>query len=190
MALSRFIFAALTVAGLAACEGPAGPQGNANVVTGTFTLADADYVDGFWNVPVEGGTYSHQAKVAAMNVPAITSDIADDGLVLVYLRTPSTETGAPDQWTPLPFHQIGLFGGYLISVKAAYSTGTVRIGYLHEQTDTSVAVPSVYTETVPTYEFKYVAVAGEAAAQLATLPVRDYGAVTHVLAGRGMSGPR
>jgi hypothetical protein len=187
---SRLVVAFL-VAGVMACEGPTGPQGNANVVSGTFSVADADYIDAFWYLPVEGGVYGHQAQVATVTVPAITSDIVSDGLVLVYVRTPTTSlpAPAPTHWAALPFQQIGLGGGYLMSLKYAYSVGTVRIAYLHERTDTSVAVPSVYTVTLPTYEFKYVAVAGEPAAQLAaSVDLRDYEAVLRALGSRVAGG--
>ena len=168
---SLLILVTLTVL---ACEGPAGPAGpagqpgNANVLSGTFSVPPTSYADTFWYFPVEGGTQGNPAQVASVAVPAITADIATNGAVLVYLKVPATPVGPATRWTLLPFHQGGMFGGFLVSIKAAVQTGQIAIGYMHEQTDTSVAVPSVYGVTLPTYEFKYVAISAVPASALAT----------------------
>ena len=161
---------ALVIAALLGCEGPTGPAGspgNANVVSGTFSVAPTEYVNGFWYFQVEGGTQGNPAKVATVAVPAITADIANNGAVLVYLKVPVAATSASTHWTLLPFHQGGFGGGYLVSIKAAAQTGQIVIGYLHERTDTSVTIPDTYAATLPTYEFKYVGVAGMTPAALA-----------------------
>ncbi len=171
--VSHLTLVALTVL---ACEGPAGPAGadgadgqpgNANVVSGTFSVAPAAYADSFWYFPIAGGTQGNPAQVATVAVPAITADIANNGAVLVYLKVPATPVGASTRWTLLPFHQGGMFGGFLVSIKAAVQTGQIAIGYMHEQTDTSVTVPSVYTVTLPIYEFKYVAMSAVPASAVA-----------------------
>jgi hypothetical protein len=83
--------------------------------------------------------------------------------VLVYLRVPSSGTGASDQWTLLPFHQGGFGTGYLVSIKAAAAPGQIRVGYAHDVTDAATTPPDVYTTTLPTYEFKYVVISGVSA---------------------------
>jgi hypothetical protein len=158
----------LLIAGLAACEGDAGPagppgeDGAANVLSGTFTVAPAAYTNGFWHFPVAGGTQANPAKVATVSIPAITNEILTNGAVFVYLRTPSTPVGALDHWTLLPFHQGGFGGGYLVSIKSAVRAGEIRIGYAHETTGPTTA-PDVYAVTLPTYEFRWVAIQGTVA---------------------------
>ena len=155
----------LTALALAACEGDAGPAGPAgedgivNVSSGTFTIAPTAYTNGFWHFGVAGGTQANPAKIATVAIPAITSAIVSNGAVFVYLRTPTTPTGAADHWTLLPFHQGGFGGGYLVSIKAAVRAGEIRIGYAHETTGATTA-PDVYAVTLPTYEFKWVAIEG------------------------------
>jgi hypothetical protein len=153
-----------------ACEGPAGPEGppgNANVVSGTFSIAPTAYTNGFWSFPVDGGTQQNPAKVATMVLPALTADIVNNGAVLIYLKVPITPTGPSTHWTLLPFHQGGFGGGYIVSIKAAVQPGQIVVGYMHERTDTSVATPATYSATLPTYEFKYVGVGGLPAPSIA-----------------------
>jgi hypothetical protein len=156
------------------CEGPVGPSGpagsagNANVVSGSFSVAPGDWTNDFWYFPVDGGTQGNPAKVATVAVAAISAAIVSDGAVLVYLKVPETSTGASTHWTLLPFHQIGSGGGYLVSLKAAAKEGEILLGYLHEPTDASVVIPETYSATLPTYEFRYVAMAGVPAAAVAS----------------------
>jgi hypothetical protein len=170
----RNAYLALIIFGIAGCEGdagPAGPPGNdgvANILSGTFTIAPSAYSNGFWHFGVDGGTQANPARVATVPVPAITSSVLDNGAVFVYLRTPTTPTGPADHWTLLPFHQGGFGGGYLVSIKAAVRAGEIRIGYAHESTD-ATAPPSVYGVTLPTYEFRWVAIQGSVAGSLGTL---------------------
>jgi hypothetical protein len=170
----RIAYVFLIVFGVVACEGdagPAGPPGNdgvANILSGTFTISPSAYTNGFWHFAVDGGTQANPARVATIAVPAITSSILETGAVFVYLRTPTTSTGPADQWTLLPFHQGGFGGGYLVSIKAAVRAGEIRIGYSHESTD-AVTPPSVYGVTLPTYEFRWVAMQGSVVGSLGTL---------------------
>lgn len=161
----RSVLAMALLCSIVACEGetgPAGPpgaDGALNVSTGTFTVAPNQYTNGFWHFSVAGGTQANPAKVATVAVPAITSSILSTGAVLVYLRIPTTSIGAADHWTLLPFHQGGFNGGYLVSIKAAVRVGEIRIGYVHESTATT-APPDVYALTLPSYEFRWVAIEG------------------------------
>lgn len=166
--------ALILAAGVLACEGDAGPvgppgeDGVANLLSGTFTVAPTAWSNGFWHFSVDGGTQANPARVATIAVPAITSSVLSDGVVLVYLRTPSTPTGPADHWTLLPFHQGGFGGGYLVSIKTAVRAGEIRIGYSHESTD-AVAPPNVYGVTLPAYEFRWVVIQGSVNPSLGTL---------------------
>jgi hypothetical protein len=171
------LFLVLTsgVSGCVGDAGPAGPpgvDGAANVSSGTFTVAPSVFSNGFWHMPVSGGTQANPAKVATVSVPAITNGILASGAVLVYLRVPSTPTGPADHWTLLPFHQGGFGGGYLVSIKAAVRAGEIRIGYAHETTGPTTA-PDVYAVSLPTFEFRWAAIEGSAVGALTSSALRD-----------------
>lgn len=161
----------LLALGTAACSGdtgPMGPAGNANVTSGTFTVAPSQYSNGFWFFSVDGGNQGNPARIATIAVPELTEALVANGAVLVYLRVPAASTQPASQWSLLPFHQGGFGGGYLVSIKAAVDVGTIRIGYAHESTS-GAAAPDVYQVPLPTYEFKWVAIAGMAPPVLASL---------------------
>lgn len=175
MKQSSILLMLLAVIGCEGDAGPAGPPGEdgaANISSGTFTVAPSAYTNGFWHLPVAGGTQANPAKVATVSIPAITSDILSSGAVFVYLRTPSTPVGAPDHWTLLPFHQGGFGGGYLVSIKAAVRAGEIRIGYAHETTG-AVTAPDVYAVSLPTLEFRWVAIEGTVMGALGALGMPD-----------------
>lgn len=154
-----------------ACEGeqgPTGPTGNANVVTGTFIVDSLAWADTLWTYPIANGTVGRPARVFNQVVPGITSDIANNGTVFVYLHVPDGLTFDLVNWTPLPFHQAGLTNGYLVSWKYAYAAGKIQLAYMHESTDNTAAPPASGV-TLPDYEFKYVAMSGVPASVVAAL---------------------
>ena len=153
------IFFSMLVLTALACRGATGPDGNANVVSGTFSLGPDAYANGFWFFPVDGGNQGTPAKVATVDVPELSEAVVDGGAVLVYVRIPSGPTMEPDEWSLLPFHQGGFGGGYLVSIKAAVEVGRIRIGYVHEATSATVP-PNVYQASLPRYEFRWVAIGG------------------------------
>lgn len=149
-----------------------GPQGNANVVSGTFTLVDADYQLGTWAISTGSSSVTGlSAKVALKNIPAITAGIFNTGTVLVYLKTPSNLSATPTVWTPLPYDIRTFTTGYLISIKFNYETGKLRIYYMFVKTDAAAANISVSNETVPAYEYKYVIIAGNAGERASSLGI-------------------
>ncbi|RBL89207.1 hypothetical protein [Chitinophaga flava] len=163
--------------------GPAGPQGpanNANVVSGTFTLTNADYVNGYWAMSTgPGSSMGYGAKVATKNLPDLTAGIAGNGTVLVYLKVPDGVGGNVNLWTLLPFDIPNINVGYFIAIRNTVDVGKVKVYYLYMPTDKSVVVPNIFTATLPDYTFRYVLIAGNANARQAAPPVdyADYEAV-------------
>lgn len=108
--------------GPAGPEGPAGPQGPAGP-TGPQGPAGADganvqsYLLVNKSVTLTGFT--------TFNVPAITQDIVDSGVILVYFRTTGSTTG----YFALPYSEVGRtitlsdFGVGYVNVKANFSQG-------------------------------------------------------------------
>jgi hypothetical protein len=167
---------------VAACSGSSstGPLNNASVVTDTFTLVDSMYRDTVWTVPVGSGPFAtFNARVATIGIPDITSAIAADGLVLVYMSTDST-ADSTNEWTPLP---LSVSFDYLQTFTYAYTAGQVQIAFYESETNIEIPAPNVYEVIVPTQEFKIVVASGSAGALLAErhVDLRSYSQVMAAL---------
>ena len=80
------------------CQGPEGPQGldgNANVISINYLILASD-----WQEVGKPGEVGFLLAVD-LDVPEITQDIVDHGLVLAYYRATDS-----DPWTALPFTRI------------------------------------------------------------------------------------
>jgi hypothetical protein len=165
---------------VAACGGSSstGPLNNASVVTDTITLVDSMYHDTVWTVPVSSGPFAtFNARVATIEFPAITSAIAANGLVLVYMSTDST-ADSTNAWTPLPL-SVGF--DYLETFTYAYAAGQLQIVFYASATNIDISPPDVYAVTMPTEEFKIILASGSGAALLAEHHV-DLGSYSRVMA--------
>jgi hypothetical protein len=112
MKLAQLILAFLFITSIFSCkkEGPPGKDGkdgNANVQSSTITFSS-------WNWD-SGNNYEY----SDFTWSAITSSIASNGAVLVYLSTPAG-------WAPLP-RTVYPTTGYSQSQRFVYNTGTLRI---------------------------------------------------------------
>ncbi|PSL48104.1 hypothetical protein CLV51_102966 [Chitinophaga niastensis] len=168
------------VPGPGGSAGPQGPPGNANVVSGTFTLVSTDYVTDYWTIGTgNGGALGITARAALKNIPAITAGIFNTGTVLVYLKTPVSLGSTATVWSPLPYDIRGFNAGYLTSFKFNYEAGKLRIYYMIVQTDAAaVNVPDVTVAVIPSYDYKYVVIAGTAAARASqAINLKDYNEV-------------
>jgi hypothetical protein len=181
----RSLLLALAVSlGLAvvACGGSSstGPLNNASVVTDTMTLVDSMYHDTVWTVPIASGPFAtFNARVATIDIPAITPAIAANGLVLVYISTDST-ADSTNAWTPLP---LSVAFDYLETFTYAYAAGQLQIAVYASPTNIDISPPDVYLETIPTEEFKIILASGSAAALLAErhVDLRSYSRVMAAL---------
>lgn len=92
--------------------GPAGADGNANVISNTFTLTGTDW----------------SAGNATISVPALTKEIADNGQVAVFFTFDSLSTDTIT-WNPLPWRFVGNVGGTLqfITIQNTVSVGQVQL---------------------------------------------------------------
>jgi len=156
-------------------------RGNANVKSGTFTLTNTDYVNGYWSVTTGGGSALGVAsRTAVKNIPGITTAIFNTGTVLVYLNVPQGLNGTPSAWSELPFSIRGFNVGYMTSIRSSYDVGKLHVFYMLEQTDAAfVGLPNIFNMVVPDYTFKYVLIAGDADARKNTTgpDYSDYEAV-------------
>ncbi len=106
--------------------GPAGTNGNANVKSQTSTVSAWSWDGaGFYNF-------------SNINVPILTSDIANTGVVMVYLQTTSGE------WAPLPRTFAITSAPTSMNQRFVYSTGNVKIIFQNSDLTQPSSSPIVF----------------------------------------------
>lgn len=135
-----------------------GPEGNANVLTDSFTVKPDDWVWGsiYYTAISSSGLLGYQTKYYDRSNTKITPDILNHGLVLVYYKSATVLN--PNQWQPLPYMLI--VGGAAYSYNWAFETfpGKVRLHFYFAQiNDVS---PDVATAPMPESAYKIVVISG------------------------------
>ena len=160
--------------------GPAGPQGNANVVEDTFTITSSQWL---WNSQYNfetspGGSTEYFTRYYDAAFPSATQDILNTGMVLVYF-TPNPINN--NQWAPLPYQFTGFGGGFDYNIVYETKVGSVRLHYFFVSRSTSATIPTLSTYNMATYKFKLVAVSGKIVSGMkkAHIDPNDYNAVSH-----------
>jgi hypothetical protein len=141
-------------------EGPAGPpgeDGNANVVAAVVELSNDDWGNGFYTFRHgSGANTSRAARVVELDVPEITQEIYDLGMVHVYMKVPDDLTGAPIAWAPLPYQFLAFGSAYYYNVAFTFDVEKLTLYYFHTTNTASETPPSPTTVTLPDKTFKYV----------------------------------
>ena len=156
-------------------EGPAGEDGNANVVAAAVELSNGDWGNGsyvFRHGP--GANTSRAARVVELEVPEITQDIYDLGMVHVYLKVPDSLTGDPIVWAPLPYQYLAFGSSYHYNIVFTFEVGKLTLYYFHTTNTEGSAPPSPTTVTLPDKTFKYVITAAQAIEAMASEGVDPY----------------
>lgn len=160
-------------------QGPQGPQGDPGadgiiqIISKTITLTNADYANGTYGVMTTTGNLqmnSILAKVATIDDPAITQDVMDNGMVLVYMRVPVNSQFNQSMWTGLPFHYQGLEGAVTVyhrNYNFGYYLNKLSIAYYFSR-NYEGNIPVVYNVTVPTQTYRYLIISGQIAGRLAS----------------------
>lgn len=205
----RTVLAALTaVALLSACEGPTGPEGpvgpqgttgpegptgpqgppgTANVITGSATIADADWstttVQLGLSLTPSSISYGKLARFVDIAVPEITATIAAEGLVAVWMQMKINNLS---DYAPLPLRMVLLVSPTAFHYFPMVSEGNIRVlFFLENLTDPGdVGQPLNYDQA--TRDYRWVIIPPAAAAEVETLPM-DLGprAVVEELGRRG-----
>jgi hypothetical protein len=156
-------------------EGPAGPDGvpgedgNANVVAAVVELVDADWGTGSYvyrHGP--GANTSRTARVVTLEVPEITPDIFDLGMVQVFMKVPRSLVGEPVAWAPLPYQYLAFGSAYFFNVVFTYEVGRLTLYYYHSTNTEGTAPPSPANVTLADKTFKYVITGARAIESLAS----------------------
>jgi hypothetical protein len=148
---------------LAGCEGdmgPAGPAGNANVMAGTISLTNAEWLAySQWRMTTDVGTITVKStRYVEIPVAEITADIIANGAVLMYIEA---ETGS-DRWTTLPFEFLHYTREYFINIVYEVQEGMIRLHYFLMRAREGATLPDLAAHVIPAYEFKYVVIEGTA----------------------------
>ena len=161
--------------------GPSGADGNANVVTGTISPTNEEWLwnSSFWYAPSVGTGTGYFTRYVDIPVVEITADIISTGIVLVSFQTnPGSTT-----WTPLPFHFPSQDWTYLHTIVHEVSEGLIRLHYFNIPTQSGATLPNLQTWNLPTYTFKYAVIAGNAIAEFGRvgIDVSDHGQIMEYL---------
>jgi hypothetical protein len=150
--------AALIISGCEGDVGPAGPAGNANVMTGTISPTNSDWIySSDWTMTTNVGTVTAvTTRYVDIPVPEITADIIAKGAVLVFFEP---ETGT-DQWTSLPIEFMHYSRVYFINIVYEAQEGMIRLHYFLAPVTLGATLPDLASMVIPTYEFKYVVIEG------------------------------
>ena len=155
--------AVLLAAGCEGEQGPTGPSGtdgNANVLTGTISPTNAEWLNGgAYSLQTTPGSWtSYFTRYVAIPVAEITPDIIANGAVLVSFEA---HPGS-GKWTPLPFQFVEHNAGYIITIVNEVIEGEVRLHYFNMLNSAGVTPPILADVMIPTYTFKYTVIEGNA----------------------------
>ena len=161
--------AVLLAAGCEGDQGPVGPSGNANVVTGTISPTNEDWLwrSTYWfqTTPIEATGYF--TRYVDIPVEGITPDIISAGAVLVFFEA----RPGSGNWTPLPFQFVDGGGQYIYNIVYEVMEGMVRLHFFNMLNSTGATTPDLQTYQIPTYTFKYTVIEGNALEAMAAREV-------------------
>lgn len=185
--MKRMLLLAVVVLAVAGCEGdqgPVGPSGNANVVTGTITPTNAEWAwMAHYSLEISAGLrMSYFTRYVDIPVAEITSEVLATGAILVSFEA---DPGS-GSWVPLPFQYSGTSYDYLVNIVHEVSEGTIRLHYFNMPTSSDATLPDLETLSIPTYTFKYTVIEGTDLQAMTEdgIDISDYGRVVEYLAAR------
>jgi hypothetical protein len=157
-------------------EGPAGQDGNANVVVATAEILGSD-----WNTTsrlfhYDGSNYAHTVLYVDLNISHITSNFEELGMVNVYFRN-------YNRWQVLPFHFQVFNPRYNHHIDFTYTDSVVRLIYYFSRTDGDEVPPSINDVELIDREFKIVLTEASTVETLSAnnIDVDDYDALMNFL---------
>lgn len=199
MTRSRVVLRALTVvlfvaigavmSGCGTAVGPAGPageDGNANVVAGVVDLTNDDWGDGYYVYRASRNTIAQvPARTVQLDVPQITQEIYDLGMVHVYMQVPVAFEfdDPPVAWAPLPYQFQTITNNYYANTAFTFEVGKLTLYYFHTPSCDCV-YPFPNTVTLPDRPFKYVIASAQAIDSLANegVDASDHAAILRLVA--------
>lgn len=151
--------------GLVGPDGPPGKTGSIDVVTDTFTLSNADFINAnYWFTGADNVAVGYPARAYHRSNTKITKDILDKGMVLAYFRARSAFNDPG--WLPLPVTFVDIFGGnYIHNFTFNLQEGKASFYYYFSGLKATTP-PNVYNYSMPQMKVKLVIVPGKAMTEL------------------------
>lgn len=157
--IASFLLLMMPVAaGCSGDDGPAGPAGNANVMSGSVTPTNAEWLwpGGYTQYWGSGSWTSYFTRYYDIALTELSADLIDNGAVLVYME-PVPDSG---RWVPLDHDFVSFDAAYTMRYVYEASEGLIRLQYF--MTPNQGAVPSAQTYVLADLAFRYVLIAGKA----------------------------
>jgi hypothetical protein len=153
-------------------EGPAGQDGNANVITKIIELTNDDYVNGYYSVKTgPSSSLGYQARLAHIDDDDITQEIAEDGLVMAYMKVPVGLSSSNLQWHPLPFNLLSFDGVYYTNYAYTYLEGRITFYFYFQRNFEDGTMPGISGYSVPPQEYKYVIISADGVSAMESLRI-------------------
>ncbi len=151
--------------------GPQGPIGNANVISGQFTAAEADWstttVQFGFGTTTGGTSLGKPARYLDIAVPDITADVVTDGAVLVFMQH---QNSPATSFVPLPFEFYQLTSSLSWNYLHLISAGNIRVLFFYRDlTDPSNFSDSPLSPAQMTRVYRWVIIPPAAAPVVAEL---------------------
>ncbi len=152
--------------------GPAGQDGNANVISKIIELTNDDYVNGYYSVKTgPSSSLGYQARLAHIDDDDITQEIAEDGLVIAYMKVPVGLSSSTMQWHPLPFSLLSFGGVYYTNYAYTYLEGRITFYFYFQRNYEDGTMPGISGYSVPAQEYKYVIISADGVSTMESLMI-------------------
>ena len=150
--------AVLLSAGCEGEQGPVGPSGNANVVTGTISPTNEEWLwsSFFWLQTTPTTATAYFTRYVDIPVAEITPEMLSTGVVLVSFEA----NPASGIWTPLPFQFVDGSYQYIFNIVYEVMEGAIRLHFFNMPNSLGATVPDLQSYTIATYTFKYTVIEG------------------------------
>jgi len=175
---------AVTLLLISGCEGekgPAGPSGNANVVTGTVSTTNEDWLwsSYYWFSTSATGATGYNTRFIDITVPEITSGIISAGAVLVSFEA----RPGSGLWTPLPMQFVDAYEDYMYNVVYELQGGMIRLHFFIMLNSAGASYPDLQNWDIAPYTFKYTVIEGDLLDSMAAreIDVNDHAEILEYL---------
>jgi hypothetical protein len=168
------IGAALVAAAVMSCtgkDGPTGPPGTANVISGRDTVANADWSGSTVQTGYQSDpgviSFSKPARYLDLSIPQIDSVVAAGGAVLVWMQPDPYDE--PTLYVPLPYVFLYIGSGYTYHYEPEILPGKVRVLYYVVDLDNPTSSIDPLAATQATRIFRWVIIPPAAASLVPAL---------------------
>jgi len=145
-------------------DGLDGANGNANVISKEITFNNTDFAQSQYVVPtIDGGMNGYNARKATITDPALTENLYNTGVVLVYLK--KREIDGSYSWVPMPIRTTQYGNQNALTHTFKHQANRLDIYLYYEMVNNSGTVPNIHNTNIEPRTFKYIILTGQAASE-------------------------